>query len=228
MLAAARGGAALIGLTALVDGPAQLGEYVRDVLPRAALYGEGGTEEMLLPASRFSAVDDDPGAAGDDDGTTRQGGRRYRTTIGEAPAAASLPRLLAPEAPSPASARLPFLLAIGGLSLLARRQLRARGAAADAGALLFWATAVACVVTSPAGWVMGLVLALPLAPLVAALVGRRAPSARSGRRGGRRLDRRRAAGAIRGLGRAGRRRPDRRRGRRRERDRAARPRAVPT
>src|SRR5439155_19956093 len=29
---------------------------------------------------------------------------------------------------------------------------------------LFWGAAVACVVTSPAGWVMGLVLALPLAP----------------------------------------------------------------
>ncbi len=36
--------------------------------------------------------------------------------------------------------------------------------------MLFWAAAVACVVASPAGWVMGLVLALPLAPLVAALV----------------------------------------------------------
>jgi hypothetical protein len=29
---------------------------------------------------------------------------------------------------------------------------------------------VACVISSPAGWVMGLVLALPLAPLVAALI----------------------------------------------------------
>jgi hypothetical protein len=171
-LAALAAGGALIGLTALVDGPARLGEYVREVLPRAALYGEGGTEEMLLPASRFGAVDDDPGAAGDDDGTTRLDGRRYRTAIGEAPAAASLPRLLAPETPSPASARLPFLLTIGALSLVARRQLRARGAAADptVAALLFWAAAVACVVTSPAGWVMGLVLALPLAPLAAALV----------------------------------------------------------
>ena len=59
-------------------------------------------------------------------------------------------------------------MAIGGLTVIARR-LRSRGDATTA-ALLFWAAAVACVITSPAGWVMGLVLALPLAPLVAALV----------------------------------------------------------
>ena len=171
-------GGVLIGLSALVDGPARLGEYVSDVLPRAALYGEGGTEEMLLPASRFSVVNDEPGAT-EDDGTTRLDDRCYRTAVGDAPAAASLPRLLAPEAPSPASARAPFLLTLGGITLIARR-LRRRGDGGDADAdadadatgeaLLFWAAAVACVVSSPAGWVMGLVLALPLAPLLAALV----------------------------------------------------------
>jgi hypothetical protein len=167
VLAALAAGAALVGLTALADGPARLGEYVYDVLPRATLYGEGGTEEMLLPAARFSATDDNAG----DDGTTHFDGRRYQTTLGEAPAAASLPRLLAPEAPSLTSTRLPFLLTIGGLALVARRR-RWRAEAADetAEALLFWATAVACVVTSPAGWVMGLVLALPLAPRAATLV----------------------------------------------------------
>ncbi|HTB59515.1 MAG TPA: hypothetical protein VLC06_16695, partial [Polyangia bacterium] len=52
------------------------------------------------------------------------------------------------------------------------RRLRSRSDAADesAGALLFWGAAIACVVTSPTGWVMGLVLALPLAPRAAALV----------------------------------------------------------
>ncbi len=84
------------------------------------------------------------------------------------PAAASLPRLLAPDVPSPGSARVPFLLAIGGLTLMAWR-LRAPGDATTE-ALLFWAAAVACVITSPAGWVMGLVLALPLAPLAVALI----------------------------------------------------------
>ncbi len=160
VLAALGAGAVILGLTVIVDGPARLREYATEILPRAALYGEGGTEEMLLPPERFSAADDE--------GTTRLGGRRFRTTIGDAPATASLPRLLAPETPSPASTRLPYLLAIGALTLLARR-LRRRDEA-TAGTLLYWTTAVACVVTSPAGWVMGLVLALPLATVGAAMV----------------------------------------------------------
>jgi hypothetical protein len=158
-LAALAMGAGVVGLTAVVDGPARLREYLTEVLPRAALYGEGGTEEMLLPAARL------PAAA--DDGTMHIGGRNYRTSIGEAPAAASLPRLLAPEGPTPANARLPFVVGIGILTVIARRLRRADDDAREA--LLFWAAAVTCVVTSPAGWVMGLVLALPLAPLGAAL-----------------------------------------------------------
>ena len=208
-LAALGVGAALARTVCARRRPGAAREYANDVFPRAALYGEGGTEEMLLPASRFSATGDS--ADGIDDGTTRLDGRRYQTAIGDAPAAASLPRLLAPDAPSRAAARFPFLLAIGGLALLAWR-LRARGDATTE-ALLFWAAAVACVVTSPAGWVMGLVLALPLAPLVAALRRRRTPRARGPTIAlARRLGSRRAAGAIRGLGSAGGRRPDRRRG----------------
>jgi hypothetical protein len=158
-LAALALGGALAGLTALVDGPARLREYLTEVVPRASLYGEGGTEEMLLPADRLPV--------GRDDGTIDMQGRNYRLSIGDAPASASVPRLLAPESPSPASARLPFLLAILGLTLLAR-VLRV-GEDAAAATLLYWAAAVACVVTSPAGWVMGLVLALPLATVGAAL-----------------------------------------------------------
>ncbi len=158
-LAALAVGAGLVGLTAVVDGPGRLREYVTEVLPRAALYGEGGTEEMLLPAARLPAADDD--------GSMHVGGRTYRTSIGDAPAAASVPRLLAPEGPTPARARLPFVVGIGVLTVIARRLRRANDA--DREALLFWAAAVTCVVTSPAGWVMGLVLALPLAPLGAAL-----------------------------------------------------------
>ncbi|HEY6477592.1 MAG TPA: glycosyltransferase 87 family protein [Polyangia bacterium] len=158
-LAALAVGAGIVGLTAAVDGPGRLREYVAEVLSRAALYGEGGTEEMLLPAARL------PAAA--DDGTMHVGGRSYRTSIGEAPAAASVPRLLAPESPTPASARLPFVVGIGVLTLLAQRLRRVGDA--DVEALLFWAAALTCVITSPAGWVMGLVLALPLAPLGAAL-----------------------------------------------------------
>ena len=54
VLAAVGAGAALLGCgpPSSTDRRASL-EYAREVLPRAALYGEGGTEEMLLPASRF-------------------------------------------------------------------------------------------------------------------------------------------------------------------------------
>jgi hypothetical protein len=157
------GGLALLGtLTVLVDGPARLREYVHDVMPRAGLFGEGGTEEMLLPAARL------PGAP--DDGTTLMDGRVYQTSAIELPAAASLPRLLAPDGPSRASALLPFAILFGLLCGFARRCVAAGGDPE----WLYWAAAVASVIASPAGWVMGLVFALPLAPrLFAALAGRR-------------------------------------------------------
>ncbi len=164
-LAAFGAGLAILGLTLAICGPARLGEYFFSVLPRAALYGEGGTDEMLLPATRFPA-------SARDDGITHLDGRDYRTSVWDVPAAASIPRLLAPESPSIASGALPFVLAILGLGWAARRL---RGGAADgdsqdrAEALLLFATAVACVVASPAGWVMGLVVAIPLAPQVTAL-----------------------------------------------------------
>ncbi|HEY4392584.1 MAG TPA: glycosyltransferase 87 family protein [Polyangia bacterium] len=152
-LAALAVGGALVGVTALVDGPAALREYVTEVVPRASLYGEGGTEEMLLPSA--------PVSVGRDDGMIDLDGRTYRLAIGDAPASASIPRLLAPGTPTPTSARLPFALAIAGLTLLAR--LLRSGGDTPAETLLYWTVAVACVITSPAGWVMGLVLALPLA-----------------------------------------------------------------
>lgn len=165
-LAALGTGAAIFGLTLAISGPARLGEYLFAVLPRAALYGEGGTAEMLLPETSFHA-----GAR--DDGITGLDGRDYRTSVWHAPAAASLPRLLAPESPSIATSVFPFVLSILGLGWAARR-LRGRGTDADsrdrAEALLLFAAALACVVASPAGWVMGLVVAIPLAPQAAALV----------------------------------------------------------
>lgn len=173
-LAALGTGAAIFGLTLAISGPARLREYLWSVLPRTALYGEGGTDEMLLPETSFPA-----GAR--DDGITTLDGRDYRTSVWDAPSAASIPRLLAPESPSIATSVLPFVLAILGLGWAARR-LRGRGTDAVTGrdsdgdskdraeALLLFATALACVVTSPAGWVMGLVVAIPLAPQAAALV----------------------------------------------------------
>jgi hypothetical protein len=145
--------AAILGLTMVVSGPARLREYVLSVLPRAALYGEGGTDAMLLPAERFPA-----GAR--DDGTTRLDGSSYQTAIWDAPAAASVPRLLTPESPTIVINLLPFALAILGLGRAARRR-HGRPGDESSGAMLLYATAVACVVASPAGWVMGLVVALP-------------------------------------------------------------------
>jgi Glycosyltransferase family 87 len=169
-LAALATGAAIFGLTLAISGPARLGEYLWSVLPRAALYGEGGTDEMLLPATSFPA-------SARDDGITNLDGRDYRTSVWDAPSVASIPRLLAPESPSIATSVLPFVLSILGLGWAARR-LRGRGTDADsdadsrnrAEALLLFAAALACVVASPAGWVMGLVVAIPLAPHAAALV----------------------------------------------------------
>jgi hypothetical protein len=166
-------GLALIGLTVVLAGPTRLHEYLSSVLPRAALYGEGGTRQMLLPAERFP----DAAAHGPDreigDDTTWLDGRDYRTSRWEAPASASLPRLLAPDSPSRASSLLPAALALLGLVGAARRL---RGPAAQSSErpmasddLLLFATAVAGVVASPTGWVMGLVVALPLAPRAAGL-----------------------------------------------------------
>jgi hypothetical protein len=174
-LAALGTAAALVGLTTAICGPARLREYVFSVLPRVTLYGEGGTDQMLLPPDRFPAAPGDDGS--DDDGTTFLDGRRYRTTIWDVPATASVPRLLAPESPSRATGLLPFGLTILGLAWIARRfhresmadDRRGEDVGAAAEAILLFATAVACVITSPAGWVMGLVLALPIVPNAGAL-----------------------------------------------------------
>jgi hypothetical protein len=160
-------GLTLIGLTVVLAGPARLHEYLSSVLPRAALYGEGGTRQMLLPVERLPA-------AADGDDTTWLDGRSYRTSRWEVPAAASLPRWLAPESPGYASNLLPAALAMLGLGWAARRLRGQSVPAAERSAttedLLLFATAVASVVASPTGWVMGLVVALPLAPRAAGLL----------------------------------------------------------
>jgi Glycosyltransferase family 87 len=172
-LAALGATAAIVVLTLAVCRPARLHEYLVSVLPRAALYGEGGTEEMLLPADRFPSGE---GSGASDEGTTTLDGRSYRTSVWDAPAAASVPRLLAPDSPTRATSLGAYLLAILGLAWAAGR-LRRRSADehdhdsdgdAEAEAMLMCATAIACVVMSPAGWVMGLVVAIPIAPCAAA------------------------------------------------------------
>jgi hypothetical protein len=157
---AAAWGAALLAATAAISGPALLGAYATRVLPRASLYGEGGTEEMLLPPEKLDALE---GAAAPDGVIVD--GRRFAASLWDGPAGASLPRLLAPETPSRWASTLPGAIAIVGLAAAARRARR-RGPTAEA--LVALAAPVAAVVTSPAGWIMGLVLALPLVPLARA------------------------------------------------------------
>jgi Glycosyltransferase family 87 len=164
-------GAALVGLGAValasvaLSGTGLAREYVTQVLPRASLYGEGGDASMLLPASRLEAHADDLEA-----GVASLGGRAYRAAAWDRPASASLPRLLEPERPTKLATRAPAILLLGML-VLAARGLRRRDPSMVGEALLLWAAVVACVVASPAGWVMGFVGALPLAPMLGRLRG---------------------------------------------------------
>jgi hypothetical protein len=161
-VAAAVGWLALASVaTVAISGRALLTEYVTAVLPRAALYGEGGTETMLLPPDRLAAISDQVSS-----GVATIDGRTYPQSAWNVPAGASLPRLLAPDAPTRAAALLPYALAAVAL-IAAARSVRRRGAPPIAEAMLLFAAAVACVVTSTSGWVMGLVWALPLVPLLA-------------------------------------------------------------
>ena len=106
----------------------------------------------------------------DEDGETTELERMtYKIAIQpfDRPASASLPRLLAPASPGWATSALPYAFVIAGLAWAARR-LRRRDAPVDDDAELLLVTAaiLACVVTSPTGWVMSFVWALPIAPLV--------------------------------------------------------------
>jgi hypothetical protein len=162
-------GAALAGLAAValasvvVSGPALAREYATRVLPRAALYGEGGDAAMLLPGDRLAPHAEDLEA-----GVARLGGRAYPVAGWDGPASASLPRLLAPGGPTALTSRAPALVALALLAAAAGL-LRRRGPGSASETIVLWATAVACVVTSPAGWVMGLVVALPFVSWLARL-----------------------------------------------------------
>jgi hypothetical protein len=147
--------------TLVISGPALAHEYAADVLPRALLYGEGGTNDMAYGERDLMRV------GNDDHGETQSiDGRTYRYTLDffDRPVSASLPRLLAPESPSWPTSLLPYLLAAAGLAWAARQVARA-GATGANEPLLLAAALIACVVTSPAGWAMGFVWALAVVPI---------------------------------------------------------------
>ena len=176
-LATVAGCVVAAGATVAISGPRLVREYIADVLPRAALYGEGGTEDMMLPPDTLP-ITDDHGETADVDGVT------YKITIPpfDGPASASLPRLLAPRTPRWVTSVLPYALVMLGLTWVARRLPRRyedddpeeidSPVIDDAELLLFIAAILACVVTSPTGWVMSFVWALPMAPLFWTAAGR--------------------------------------------------------
>jgi hypothetical protein len=170
------GVAALAGL--VIGGPALTREYVTQVLPRAAQYGEGGTEAMLLHEADLPFTDED----GE---TTLLDGGGYKIALEpfDGPVSASLPRRLSPRAPRWPTTLLPYPLVIAALTWAALRLPRRREpddaiavddpAFDDAQLMSFTAAILACVVTSPTGWVMSFVWALPIAPFVWASLARR-------------------------------------------------------
>ena len=179
-LATMAGCAVAAGATLVISGPRLVREYVTEVLPRAALYGEGGTDDMLIPPGRLHITDED-GETAELEGLT------YKIALApfDGPASASLPRMLAPESPRWVTSLLPYALVMLGLTWVARRLPRRQAEdddddpgeiddpiIDDAELALFIAAILACVVTSPTGWVMNFVWALPLAPLFWTAAGR--------------------------------------------------------
>jgi hypothetical protein len=176
-LGAVLGWSAAAGVATLaISGPALAHEYVDGVLPRALLYGEGGTNEMAYGESVMTRIgNDDHGATQSIDGRTY----RYTLDFFDRPVSASLPRLLAPESPSWPTSLLPYVFAAAALAWAARRLARSPERDEDKEQLLLAAALVACVVTSPAGWAMGFVWALAIVPVVSCFLrDERAPGPR--------------------------------------------------
>ena len=93
-LGAALGWCAVFGVVMLaVSGPSLVREYGATVLPRALLYGEGGSDEMAYHERDLERVFD-----GNHDDTQSVDGRSYHYALPffDRPVSASLPRLLAP------------------------------------------------------------------------------------------------------------------------------------
>ncbi len=167
-LGAVLGWCAVFGVVMLaVSGPSLVREYGATVLPRALLYGEGGSDEMAYHERDLERVFD-----GNHDDKQSVDGRAYHYAFPffDRPVSASLPRLLAPQSPSWPTSLLPYLIGIAGLAWAARRGRVLVAGGSERELMLLAAALVACVVTSPAGWAMGFVWALPMVPVALPLL----------------------------------------------------------
>jgi hypothetical protein len=153
----------LLALSAALDGPNAVAEYVRTELPRIARFGEGGTSDMLLSVEERAALS---AAAPAPPGWSRRDGRLYRTEPFGFVANASLARTVvtvgqrAGRAPSATAVSVALLLA---LWLVVADALRRRGrAGTPVYELAFWQAALAAVLmSSPLSWAMNTVWLLP-------------------------------------------------------------------
>jgi len=144
--------AAFVLLGAALAGPHVTGTYFAEVLPRVAVFGEGGTADQLLPDDELTSRDTAFHAAA---GSVVLEGHRYLVEPVPVLRTASLGRLLAPSGPNALGGLLPPLLFLAWLFFVFRRRAQHPSA---------WAALpVAAVITSPAGWAMSLTWALPLA-----------------------------------------------------------------
>lgn len=169
--------ATLVGLglfaaaTVAISGAERARAYVRDVLPRAARYGEGGPAELLLDEARLA-----PLALDVADGVARIDGRGDPWPVEIGPFSlrrnASLPRWLAgDDAPS---------LAVVALVAAALAALLGVGAfRSPEHPAWYWSGALAGVVAAPVSWAMGLVWALLLFAVSLDATSPRRPIARA-------------------------------------------------
>ena len=102
--------------TVAISGPRLVRAYVTDVLPRAALYGEGGPTTCCC-TEHLEEGDDEVGERASLEGVSYQ----IAVPPFDGPASASLPRLLAPGSPTGRPACCPSRSSSTGLAWVARR-----------------------------------------------------------------------------------------------------------
>lgn len=148
---------ALLGVMTLnlaVSGPAATKKYLLEVLPRAAMFGEGGLEAVMLDEADARI----PGSAEAlARGTARIDGvgTSYRQEIGTFRRNASVPRALAGSGPPAPWLGVSMLLIATALLARAGRRVPDHPA-------WYWGGALAALLAAPVSWAMSLVWVLPL------------------------------------------------------------------